>query len=152
MKSLIVYDSFFGNTEKVAQAIGSVLNATVRRVTNVVPEDLENLDFLIVGSPTRSFRPSPAITEWLDALPAGSLRGVKVSAFDTRIPASTIKSPVFRYIVGHAGYADALIIRTLVKKGGILSVPSEGFLVEGTEGPLAEGELERASAWAQKFL
>lgn len=152
MKSLIVYDSFFGNTEKVAQAIGSVLGASVRRVTDVVPADLENLDLLMVGSPTRSFRPSPAVTEWLNALPDGSLRGMKVSAFDTRIPTGTIKSPIFRYIVGHAGYADAPITKTLVKKGGILTVSSEGFLVEGTEGPLKEGELERATAWAQKFL
>ena len=59
MKALIIYDSFFGNTERVAQAIATALSdradVTARRVGDVRPEHLTGLDLLIVGSPTRVF-------------------------------------------------------------------------------------------------
>jgi len=65
MKALVVYDSFFGNTEKIAQTIGNALGAPadveVLRVGNVKPEQLTGLGLLVVGSPTRAFRPTPAI-------------------------------------------------------------------------------------------
>ena len=60
MKSLIVYDSYFGNTEQVAEAIGQGFGeqAEVRvlRASEVTAAHLEGLDCLIVGSPTRGFR------------------------------------------------------------------------------------------------
>lgn len=152
MKSLVVYDSFFGNTEKVAQAIGGVLGAEIRRVSALTLADMQGLDLLLVGSPTRGFKPSPAIVEWLKGLPTDGLKGVTVSAFDTRIPLNTIKSPVFRFIVGRGGYADKSIAKALQQKGGEWVIPTEGFFVEESEGPLLTGELERAAAWARKFL
>jgi hypothetical protein len=39
-----------------------------------------------------------------------------------------------------------------VKRGGKLAVPPEGFIVEASEGPLREGELERAAAWAKTII
>ena len=69
MKALVVYDSFFGNTEKVAQAMGDALASQAQvqtlRVGDVRPEHVTGLDLLIVGSPTRAFSPSPAIKNWL---------------------------------------------------------------------------------------
>jgi flavodoxin len=89
MKALVVYDSVFGNTEKVAQAMGQALGSQAEvqtlRVGDVKPEHLAGLDALIVGSPTRAFSPTPAIKNWLKSLPSNSLKGVKVAAFDTRI-------------------------------------------------------------------
>lgn len=65
MKGLIIYDSFFGNTERVAQAmiaaLGDQVDVAARRVGDVTPEELVGLDLLIVGSPTRSCKPTPAI-------------------------------------------------------------------------------------------
>jgi len=49
------------------------------------------------------------------------------------------------------GYAAEPIAKRLGRKGGELAVTPEGFLVEGTEGPLKEGELERAAAWAERI-
>ncbi len=37
-----------------------------------------------------------------------------------------------------------------MKAGGELAAPAEGFFVVDTEGPLQEGELERAAAWARQ--
>ena len=49
------------------------------------------------------------------------------------------------------GYAAEPIAARLEKKGGELAVPPEPFYVGGTEGPLLEGELERAEDWARQI-
>ena len=59
-EKLVVYDSVFGNTAKVAEAIGEALgDASVKKVTEVSQKDLHNITVLFVGSPTRAFRPTP---------------------------------------------------------------------------------------------
>jgi len=153
MKALVVYDSVFGNTEQVALAIGNSLGAkedvAVLRVTDVKPERLNDLTLLIVGSPTQKFRPTKAIVEFLGSIPANSLRGVGVSAFDTRISAAHVNSRFLRTLMRVFRYAAGTIARKLQKKGGSLTIPPEGFIVENSEGPLKEGELERAAEWAK---
>jgi flavodoxin len=157
MNILIIYDSVFGNTEKIAQAIGTELgsqgNVETLRVSAVKPEQLAGLKLLIVGSPTRQFRPTTAASIFLKGIPENSLKGVKVAAFDTRITQSKIEgTPVLAFFVRIFGYAAKPMAKTLQKKGGELVVPPEGFFVEGTEGPLREGELERAAAWARHVI
>jgi flavodoxin len=154
MKALIVYDSFFGNTEQIAQAVGRALGppeeVQVVRVSNVQPGQLSGLNLLIVGSPTRAFRPSPLTTKWLGVIPANALQGVKVAAFDTRIPWD--RMPGFlRAIARVFGFAAKPISDKLQRKGGTVAAPPEGFFVNASEGPLAEGELERAVAWAKQL-
>jgi len=63
MKSLIVYDSMYGNTEKIAKAIGDGLTGEVKvvRVGEVNPAELKTFDLLILGSPVHGGRPTPAI-------------------------------------------------------------------------------------------
>jgi len=151
MNALIIYDSVFGNTEKIAQAMGAALNAPVVKVDAVTQAQLAGLDVLIVGSPTRSFRSTPAIADFIKAIPAGALQGVRVSGFDTRIALETIKSGFFRGIVKMGGYAAKPIADALVKKGATLAQTPEGFIVQAEQGPLRAGELERAAAWARQL-
>lgn len=157
MKVLIVYDSVFGNTEKIAQVIGNAMGSqaevNILRVGNVKPEHLTGLDVLIVGSPTRGFKPTKAITNFLKRIPKNGLKGVKVAAFDTRFTMSAIEeSRVLPFFVRLFGYAAKPISDRLKKKGGELIIPPEGFFVEGVEGPLKEGELERAAEWAKQII
>lgn len=156
MRALVVYDSVFGNTEQVAQAIGRALDSPedvrVLRVGAVQPEQMAGLDLLIVGSPTRGFRPTPATTNWLKSIPDRSLQGVRVAAFDTRISIDDPKTPgILRFMVKLFGYAAQPIANRLVKKGGTLAAPPEGFFVTASEGPLRDGELERAAGWARQI-
>lgn len=154
MKALIVYDSFFGNTEQIAQAIGKALGSPeevqVVRVSNVQPGQLSGLNLLIVGAPTRGFRPSPLTSKWLGSIPANALQGVKVAGFDTRIPWDVMPG-VLRPMAKIFGFAAKPISDKLQKKGGTVAAPPEGFFVKNTQGPLAEGELERAVAWAKQL-
>jgi flavodoxin len=145
MKTLIVYDSLWGNTEKIAQAIGDALagEAEVLRAADVDPSAVEALDLLIVGSPTHGGRPTEAIQDLLGRLEGTLLGGTSVAAFDTRLPARWVA--IF-------GYAAGRIARKLESGGATLIVPPEGFVVEGKEGPLREGELERAADWARELV
>ncbi len=156
MKALVVYDSVFGNTEKVAQAIGETLGTraetAVVRVTEIKPEQLTDIDLLIVGSPTRAFRPMPTIKAWYGALPLGALSGIKVAAFDTRIRLEDTTSGFLKRMSKWFGYAAEPMAKALQRKGGILAAPPAGFGVGDSEGPLKEGELERATAWAEQAL
>ena len=101
------------------------------------PADLKGFDLLIVGSPTHGGFPTEGIAGLLKASPA--LEGMNVAVFDTRAKWSLF------------GYAAPRIARSLERNGGKLLAPPEGFVVLGTKGPLKEGELERAAAWAQQI-
>jgi flavodoxin len=156
MNTLIIYDSFFGNTEKIAQAIGNSLgskeNVETLRVSEVKPEQLIGLELLIVGSPTRAFRPTKAIMGFLNKIPLNGLKGIKVAAFDTRISTVDVNSRFLNVLVKLFGYAAKPIAYKLEKKGGSLVIPPEGFLVKASEGPLKDGELERAADWAKLII
>jgi len=148
-EKLVVYDSFFGNTEKIAQAIGVALgDAMVKRVSEVTPQDLADLKILFVGSPTRAFSPSPETKIFLKNLGVNTLCGVKAAAFDTRIPKDQAESSFLRFMINLFDYADKKIAKALSKAGAELPLENAGFGVKGTEGPLIDGELERAKQWA----
>ena len=152
-EKLVVYDSVFGNTAKVAQAIGEALGgAPVKKVAEVQSSDLEGLKILLVGSPTRAFRATPATMNFIKGLGRDALQGVKTAAFDTRIPFENIESGVLRFMAKLFGYADVKIAKALEKSGASLPLESAGFGVSDTEGPLIEGEIERARDWAVKLL
>ncbi|MBC7083922.1 MAG: flavodoxin family protein [Firmicutes bacterium] len=164
MKTLVVYDSVFGNTERIALAIGGALatggagttgrnwHVETLRVGDVKPEYLNGLELLIVGSPTRAFRPTKAITDFLNGIPSNGLKGVEVAAFDTRISTADVRSRFLKVMVSLFGYAAKPIADKLVQKGGALIAPPEGFFVKASEGPLKDGELERAVEWAKAVV
>ena len=156
MKALIVFDSVFGNTEKIARSIGAAIaekgETSVVGVNQATPEQVEGIDLLVVGSPTRAFRPTPATGTFITSLPADCLAGVGVAAFDTRISVEDTNSGFLRFMINLFGYAAKPIADKLVKKGGKLIVPPEGFWVGDSQGPLKDGELERAALWAAKLM
>ena len=81
---------------------------------------------------------------------AGSLRGIDVAAFDTRVPTGG-RNVLLRALMHLIGYAAPRINRTLKAKGGHVVGDPEGFIVEGKEGPLRAGEEARAEAWALRL-
>ena len=153
MKILIVYDSFYGNTEQIAQAIANALSlrgeVETIRVQALEAGQIKGADLLIVGSPTQKFLPTPAINGFLKGIDQNDLSGVKCAAFDTRLTVEEIEAtPVLPFFVRIFGYAAGTIAARLKRRGGELVASPEGFYVMGMEGPLKEGELERAGAWA----
>jgi flavodoxin len=157
MKAMVIYDSMYGNTRTIAEAIGKALGAkedvATVHVGEAKPEQLAGLTLLIVGSPTQKFSPTGATTGFLKGIPKDGLKGVKVAAFDTRFPETMIERiRILAFFVRLFGYAAKPIADRLQKKGGELATPPEGFYVADTEGPLLEGELERAADWAGRIV
>lgn len=142
MKALVVYDSAYGNTRQVAEAIVAALGpqAQAVSVTDFQATALAEGDLFVVGSPINGWRPTPKITELLSGLGDGRLAGVKAAAFDTRVRL---------FIHGDA----AKKMTESLKAGGaeIISKPMP-FYVKGSEGPLRSGELDKAAAWAADLL
>ena len=156
MKTLVAFDSYFGNTEQIGQSIANAFASTefveIKRCKEVQPDELQNYDLLILGSPTRGFRPTDNAVKLIKEIPKGSLKSCKIVTFDTRITLETINSKLFRKVVHKGGYAAKPLAERLKKKGGQLLMEPEGFYVLDTEGPLKDGEIERAENWGKRIL
>lgn len=138
MSSLVVFDSNFGNTRKIAEAVAAKLGNGARAVAlaDLGPGGLDGVDLLVVGSPINAWKPTEQMRSFLDGLAEGSLRGVRAAAFDTRV----------RLFIH--GDAAGKISHALEKAGARIVARPRGFIVEGREGPLAAGEVDGAAAWA----
>jgi flavodoxin len=152
MKSFVVYDSVFGNTKVVAEAVARGLGAEAQVFhVSEAKKEFEGIGLVVVGSPTRGFRPTPATTAFLKSIPAGKLGGVKVAAFDTRMDVKKVNNRFLTFIVKLTGFAAEKIEKQLVAKGGT-SLGTQWFCVKASEGPLAEGEEDRAAKWAATLI
>jgi hypothetical protein len=151
-KAVVLYESLFGNTERVARAIADGL----RQSTDVslanfgeVPGETAGADLIVLGGPTHGWgmtkptsRSQPGseayelgVREWLETAPPGT--GRSAAAFDTRFDKP-------RWLTGSAAIR---IGRELERLGYLMVMPPESFFVLHTGGPLRQGEEERARRW-----
>jgi Flavodoxin len=165
MTTRVVYESMYGNTRAVAQAIAEGLgDAEVLSVQEAAARE-HAADLLVVGAPTHvhgiatkrsrqmaaeavhedgeahlepGATDEPGLRAWLRDLPDGEQ--AMAAAFDTRLD----KSP---WLTGVASRG----IGKRLRRGGYDVIDQESFLVEDSEGPLAEGELDRAREWGRKL-
>ena len=162
-RALVVFESMFGNTQKIAEAVEQGLSSHVPTdilEVGTAPHALgEGIELLVVGGPTHAFgmsRPGTredatrqagghvvsggiGMREWLTTLERTPGK-VTVAAFDTRIAKPRVP-----------GSAARAAEKRLRKLGFRVAVASESFYVTGTAGPLVEGEEERARAWGEKL-
>jgi flavodoxin len=143
MKTLVVYDSVHGNTERVAHAIGDALPGEVRvmQVEQVDPADWEAADLLVIGSPTHGSLPTAAIQQLIERIGFPSHADARAATFDTRL--------TWFFLEPWGGFAAPKMAEALAAKGWTLVGDPGGFYVRGlTKGPLKRGQLERAAVWA----
>ncbi|MEW1736071.1 hypothetical protein AB0346_08985 [Nocardia beijingensis] len=164
MLARVVYESMFGNTAAIAQAISEGMGryATVEILDVAAAADAAAapVDLLVVGAPTHAFglsrrrtrcdaagRTTAPVTvdigvrEWLDAaftVPTGS----RAAAFGTKAAAPS-------WLPGSAARGVAKRLRRL---GYRLADDPMDFLVTDVTGPLVDGELQRARAWAERLV
>jgi flavorubredoxin len=149
VKALVVYDSVYGNTEKVAKALAAGLDSggvdvDVVKVDAVKLDELGEVNLLCVGAPVHAWNASKPVKEFLERLKSvEGLAGKKAFAFDTKM-----KSRL-------AGSAGGKIERKLKDLGLNIVKHSESAIVEGREGPLeesAEGTFKQIGAELAKTL
>jgi flavodoxin len=145
MNTLIIYDSTFGNTAQLAQAMADKLGehgmARIALANEAGLTEVKEVDLLLVGGPTQRHGLSPTMKTLLEGFPRRTLQGIHASAFDTRYHMSAWKS----------GSAAQGIASRLKRAGASMIVEPESFFVAEREGPLEEGELERAAGWAEEI-
>ncbi len=153
MKTLIIYDSLYGNTQKIAEAIGQSIGGetTILSVKQFDSSKPLNFNLLIVGSPTHAGRPTVPIQLFVKNLPLGSLKNIAIAAFGTGSSA-TGESLFIKFIMWLFGYAAKHIQKGLKLKGGMVLTDPVDFLVKGKEGPIIEGEIERAKKWGSEIM
>jgi hypothetical protein len=156
MHAIVVYESVWGNTAAVARAIAEGLGDGTRAcpTDEVPPADLAAADLIVAGAPVFGFglptekmretiKPGeagadlshPSLRSWLETLPAGHGRA---AAFETRIWWSPKG-------------ATGTIEKHLAGRGYTPIAKAAKFVVRGKEGPLRDGELERAAAWGRQL-
>jgi flavodoxin len=149
MKTWVVYDSQFGNTEIIARAISATIpGEVILQRPGEAERTVTDLDLIVVGSPTQGGRPTAAISTFISGIPTHALDHVAAATFDTRVAP---KWPL-RLLLGLMGYAAPRIGRQLHARGAQVVLEPEGFVVEASEGPLKSGEEQRAAEWAKKLL
>lgn len=156
MHSLVVYESLFGNTQLVADAVAGVLErqgpSRAVSVDALTGGDLDDVDLLVVGVPThawglprrRTWVPKPSdpqprllVREWLQQLADG--RGRQCAAFAIRLDQPRVLT----------GSAAGGVARRLRRRGWTPAVSPASFVVPSTEGPISPDEIERARRWAE---
>jgi flavodoxin len=137
MRALVIYDSLYGNTARIAQAIGAALSAEVHPISEVkaIPT---KLDLLVIGGPTQMHGIDQPLKNFLIKLSGQTVEDLAVAAFDTR----------YHWPEFLSGSAAKEIAQRLEENGAHLVAEPESFFVDGKEGPLSEGELDRATQWA----
>lgn len=161
MKAVVVYESLYGNTAAIGEAIATSLRThglevDAGPISKVAPTSAVGVDLLVVGGPTHAHGMSksstrktavddkknsfpeptvePGVSEWLTGLPPGA--GRLAAAFDTRID-----KPLFL-----TGSAAKGIAKRLEGSGYHLVVEPECFLVT-MKNRLREGQTEHAASW-----
>ena len=147
MNTLVVYFSKFGNTQKLAEAIAERLisNGNVRTISSddLTINDMKDIDLVVMGSPTHNMNLPKSVKPVFENLPKRTLPGIPVAAFDTSYKMS--------WWLNHFT-ASKRLAKKLRKLGGKIVLPPEIFHVMEREGPLYEGEIERAQDWVELIL
>ncbi len=144
MNTLVVYFSQYGNTQKIAEAVAEVMRAqgTARTLPldRITPADLNGADLVVMGCPTYRMNLPEPVRSAFETLPRRVLAKIPIAAFDTSYKMN-------RWLA--AMTAARKLSGKLRRLGGKQIVPPETFYVNGHEGPLYDGEVERAKQWAE---
>jgi len=141
MKAIVLFDSGFGNTKQIAEAISKELGVGSKavKVSDFNIAELSEIELFVVGSPIIGWKPSEKMGVFLSELKEYVLKGKKAASFDTRV----------RLFIH--GDAASKISQALMNAGAEIIAPSEFFYVSGKEGPLLDGEIEKAKKWAKSI-
>lgn len=163
MKALVVYESMFGNTAQIAQAIADGLRETmsvdVREVQDAPTTPAGDIDLIVAGGPTHAFSMSRTRTR-TDAIAQGAahgkvdfglrewINGIPDERHDSSLVTFDTRVSKVRHLPGSAAKSAAKAGR---KHGFATYASPESFYVDDISGPLEDGELERATAWGREL-
>jgi menaquinone-dependent protoporphyrinogen IX oxidase len=152
MKGIVVYDTSYGNTKKIAEAIAETLKESGVEVDFFDVKDVKKsiarvYDFLVIGSPTRFGTMSFAIKGFLGKVKTEEWMSKPFAAFDTENPENIERA---RAENKEWSAAEKISEKLRDKKMNQL-LPVLKAAVLGQKGPLQEGEIERTKDYAREL-
>jgi len=150
MKGIVVYDTSYGNTKKIAETIAETLKEAeivvdLFDVKNVKKLSGKEYDFLVLGSPTKFGTMSLAIRFFLGKVKSEEWMNKPFAAFDTENPENVERSR----IENKEWSAAEKISEKLREKKMKQLMPVLKALVLNQKGPLVEGEINRTKEYAK---
>ncbi len=147
MKGIIIYDTTYGNTRKIAETIAETLKASGIEVDTFYVKDVKKLsardyNFLVLGSPTKFGTMSFTVKGFLGKVQSSEWMNKPFAAFDTENPEN---------IERQEGSAAEKIAEKLTEKQMNQLLPVLKAVVLEWKGPLQEGEIERAKKYAREL-
>lgn len=156
MNIYIIYDSFFGNTEKISRIISDHLSENhkvkIFKAEEIETRDLKDVDLLIIGSPTRAFEPTKSIITFIKKFKIGDLKKIKIALFDTRLDIKAVNNRLLTFLVKYRGYACTTMERLFLKKEANIIGEPRGFFVLESEGSIEDGEDDRVRLWVNTLI
>ena len=152
MKGIVVYDTSYGNTKKIAETIADTLKESgievdLFDVKNVKKLNAKDYDFFVLGSPTKFGTMSFTIKFFLGKVKSEEWLNKPFAAFDTENPENVEKSR----IENKEWSAAEKIAEKLREKKMNQVLPVLKALVLGQKGPLVEGEVDRTKDYARQL-
>jgi len=152
MKGIVVYDTSYGNTKKIAETITETLRESGIEVDLFYVKDVKKLsgkgyDFFVLGSPTKFGTMSFTIKFFLGKVKSEEWMSKPFAAFDTENPENVEQSR----IQNKEWSAGEKIAEKLKEKKMNQLLPGLKALVIGQKGPLVEGEIERTKTYAREL-
>ena len=152
MKTLVVYDTLYGNTGLLARVIANRLpDVTLVHVEALTPKHIEQSDLIFLGSPSRGYNATKRLRQAVESLPKNALKSKSAAVFETRLKVAKHMPRILRYLLKNTGWGDAKLDTMLLRKGAKLISPLGLFYVTTQEGPLREGETDQAEHWAKQI-
>jgi flavodoxin len=144
-KAIIVYESVYGNTKKIAEAISKGINklegveCVVKKTGEIHTDDLCDFDAIILGCPNHNQGPALNLVKFIERASIVHLKAKIGAAFDT-------------YTGGNKDVAVTKLENKIREKlAGIELVSSLSSKVTGRKGPLADDEESRALDFGTQF-
>jgi menaquinone-dependent protoporphyrinogen IX oxidase len=152
MKGIVVYDTSYGNTKKIAETIAETLKESGIEVDLFDVKDVKKLsakdyDFLVLGSPTRFGTMSFAIKGFLGKVKSEEWMNKPFAAFDTENPENIERARIENK---EWSAAEKIAAKLKDKKMNQL-LPVMKAVVFGQKGPLKEGEIDRTKDYAREL-
>ena len=153
MNGIVVYDTSYGNTKKIAEAIAETLKESGIDVDLFNVKDVKRLsakdyDFLVLGSPTKFGTMSFAVKSFLGKVKSEEWMNKSFAAFDTENPENIEKARA----ENKEWSAAEKIADKLKEKNMRQMLPVLKALVLGWKGPLVEGEIERTKNYTRELV
>jgi flavodoxin len=145
-KAIVVYESKYGNTKLVAEAIAEGMNqvlgqeAVVAKLNDVDLTQIDRFDTILVGSPNHIGGATRGIRKFIDKLGKLNLEDKQGAVFDT-------------YLAKDFEKAVKKMEKQIGEKvpGLTLVAPGLSIMIDGMKGPITDGELSKCKEFGVKI-